>query len=359
MLAMCAQRARIESQIRTMLRTPNCLRSLRYFRRKTGLDILLVDDEPDILSLVSTALESFGSYNVLTASSAKQALEIIRGAKKPINIFLLDIQMPEVTGIELCKSIRANSEYRYTPVIMLTAMSDKGNIDMAFAAGATDYITKPFDFMDLKHRIGLAERSSFQSEKLDETALSLNGYTNALEGIQSSNLADALPIDDVNGVLRVHAFENYLKHMSRLKFHRTRIFVVTVENIRSIFDHCSGREFSDQVTDIAEAISDALAGKSPIITYFGRGIYCIAVDGNYDDHPKELLSSIYLAIDNLGMVYRNGNPVSVDLRTSEISKASLLSLKSSFTFVEQMLTELKTAAFRPPRNAGSHSRMYW
>ncbi len=120
--------------------------------------ILIVDDEPSILELLKTFLESADSHEVTTASSGVEALEIIHAAKMDFDCLLLDIQMPEMNGVELCETVRALPDYQRVPILMLTAMSQKTYIDKAFAVGATDYVIKPFDFMELRGRLMSASR---------------------------------------------------------------------------------------------------------------------------------------------------------------------------------------------------------
>ncbi len=305
---------------------------------------LLVDDDPDILALLEAALEAFGYSGIETASSGHAALNLIENAAAPFDLMLLDIQMPSMTGIELCNAIRARPEYQFTPIIMVTAMSDQAHIDNAFAAGATDYITKPFQFEDIKHRITLAERASFQAEQLANNAVALSGDGFGTGTGPQLGIEDAIPIDDVDGVLRLHAFENYLAQMGRLEFSRTRLEILTVTNISAIFERSDSREFSDQVTDIAECVSDAMRNFAPLIAYFGRGLYCIAVSSRCTKTLAGLSADIHAQIETTGLVYRDGSPVTVEFELYDLGKRSFISPRSQVDFVKRMIRELKLAA---------------
>lgn len=102
--------------------------------------ILLVDDERDLVKLVINRLEAEG-YDVLAAYDGAQALEKARGS---LGLILLDIMMPGMDGLEVLRRLRAKEETRETPVIMFTALGATKTIFDAQAAGATDYIIKPF-----------------------------------------------------------------------------------------------------------------------------------------------------------------------------------------------------------------------
>jgi len=114
--------------------------------------ILIVDDEPQLRRVIRTALVAKG-YEVSEARSSVEAMERIRAAK--YDLALLDINMPEMTGIEICREIRKNSEM---PIIMLTVRNTESDKVAALDAGADDYITKPFGARELLARIRAALR---------------------------------------------------------------------------------------------------------------------------------------------------------------------------------------------------------
>ncbi|PWE30023.1 hypothetical protein DDZ14_15795 [Maritimibacter sp. 55A14] len=123
------------------------------------MKILAVDDDLMILELLKEAMAALGEFEVETASSGEMAIEIIRERGPVYDCFLLDIQMPETDGIEVCKTIRAIPGCEHTPVIMATAMSQTAYMERAYAAGATDYLIKPFDFIELNTRLNAAVRT--------------------------------------------------------------------------------------------------------------------------------------------------------------------------------------------------------
>lgn len=103
--------------------------------------ILVVEDEEDILELVRYNLAKEG-YQVKTAQSGEQALQFVE-SEVP-DLVLLDLMLPGVDGIEVCRWIKSDSAARHIPVIMLTAKSEETDIVVGLELGADDYITKPF-----------------------------------------------------------------------------------------------------------------------------------------------------------------------------------------------------------------------
>jgi DNA-binding response OmpR family regulator len=109
--------------------------------------ILLVDDEARMLNLLELYL-SPGGYSILKVNNGHEAIQAIK--KKSIDLILLDIMMPELSGWETCERIRSFSN---VPIIMLTARDTKGDVIKGLNAGADDYITKPFDEKELLARV--------------------------------------------------------------------------------------------------------------------------------------------------------------------------------------------------------------
>lgn len=133
---------------------------------KSGtMRILAVDDDQFIRELIPKIAAKAGYDLVHTAACAEDALRILQRSSESFGCILLDIHMPGMDGIELCRQIRRVPAYRNTPVIMLTAMSDERHLNQAFEAGATDYTTKPFDVIGLGEQLKSAEERSLPTKK--------------------------------------------------------------------------------------------------------------------------------------------------------------------------------------------------
>ncbi len=111
--------------------------------------ILLVDDEPDIVEFLQYNLLQEG-FEVIAAFDGVKALE--KMSEKP-DLVILDIMMPKLDGYEVCKRIRANEEYKNTPVIFLTAKAGEVNEILGLELGASDYIQKPISPKKLIARV--------------------------------------------------------------------------------------------------------------------------------------------------------------------------------------------------------------
>jgi EAL domain-containing protein (putative c-di-GMP-specific phosphodiesterase class I)/DNA-binding response OmpR family regulator len=179
--------------------------------------ILAIDDDPFILEVLQSYVGSLASHELVTAESVADAYEILKNERRRFDCFLLDIQMPDINGVEFCRALRETSVYQRTPILMLTALTEKSYIVDAFSAGATDYITKPFEINSLKGRLSLIEQISVdaQSSPAIRPVVETNG-NNALDKQQAIVLHQQQPISDVDGVIENYAMGNYATQLSRL-----------------------------------------------------------------------------------------------------------------------------------------------
>lgn len=120
--------------------------------------IFIVEDEQDIAQLLRMQLESHG-HQVTHIADGAEALEFIqkneedRDVKEPIDLFILDRMLPNVTGLEICKFLRMYKKTKNRPILMVTALTSPEQIVEGLDAGADDYITKPFDLTILLARV--------------------------------------------------------------------------------------------------------------------------------------------------------------------------------------------------------------
>lgn len=112
--------------------------------------ILIVDDEPDILTVTVTRLETSG-YDILIAEDAEKALEMLKQKAAP-DLILLDLLLPKMQGGELCKKLKSDTQFKHIPVILFTASAVRIP-EMVYEIGADDYIRKPFDSEELLRKI--------------------------------------------------------------------------------------------------------------------------------------------------------------------------------------------------------------
>ena len=135
------------------------------------MKILVVDDERTLVKGIKFNLENEG-YEVECAYDGAAAVELAREGK--LDLMILDLMMPEVDGLEACMRIR---EFSNVPVIMLTAKSEDADKLMGFECGADDYLTKPFNILELKARVRALLRRAAGVQRTRGSVLTAGGIT--------------------------------------------------------------------------------------------------------------------------------------------------------------------------------------
>jgi two-component system phosphate regulon response regulator PhoB len=126
------------------------------------LRVLIADDEPDVLALVGSNLSRAG-FHVITAADGDAALA--RLLEQPPSLAILDLMMPGMTGLELCRIIRATPATASVPIVILTAKSAELERIVAFELGVDDYVTKPFSPRELVLRVSAILRKTTTAEQ--------------------------------------------------------------------------------------------------------------------------------------------------------------------------------------------------
>jgi DNA-binding response OmpR family regulator len=151
--------------------------------------ILVVDDERTLRETLAEGLEEEG-YTVFQAADGREAVEAFR--KHHPDLILLDLMLPELSGTEVCRIIRAESG---VPILMLTAKSAEIDKVVGLELGADDYVTKPFSFRELLARVrALLRRSESQAQATEPETIDLGAVKVDLAGRRLLRGGEALPV---------------------------------------------------------------------------------------------------------------------------------------------------------------------
>ena len=129
--------------------------------------ILLVEDEPDLLNTLSFNFESEG-YKVAKALNGKEAMKFLE-EDDSISLVILDLMLPDMSGLDICRHIRATDNLKDILVIMVTAKGEEVDRVVGFEVGADDYVVKPYSVRELLLRVGgMLKRSSKENQSNDK-----------------------------------------------------------------------------------------------------------------------------------------------------------------------------------------------
>jgi two-component system cell cycle response regulator len=213
--------------------------------RETLARILVVDDHEDNIEVLRVRLESWG-YTTDARSNGAEALEYVTAT--PPDLILLDVMMPEISGIEVARAIKGNKELPFIPIIMQTALDSTEDKVEGLEAGADDYITKPIDFAELKARLRSMLRIKRLQEALEEREKEL---LEANEQLRHMSQTDALTGLDNRRHLN-DRIEEMFHHAQRLN-EPFSLVMCDLDKFKSVNDthgHQAGDEVLKQLAKI-------------------------------------------------------------------------------------------------------------
>ena len=162
--------------------------------------ILVVDDSALMRSMLVKMLKNVGYTDVLTAGSGAQAFELLGVTEDSnpaaVELILMDLMLPDTDGIAAIRTLATRKRLRTVPVIMVTAMQDSETLRGAFEAGATDYITKPVNEVELLARVGAALRLKREIDRREARERELIAITNTAAAnarLEQISLTDGSP----------------------------------------------------------------------------------------------------------------------------------------------------------------------
>src|SRR4030095_9995865 len=159
--------------------------------------ILIVDDNPTNVKVLQTRLAAEG-YEVITAADGDEGLATAR--QQTPDLILLDVMMPKLDGFEVCRQLRADAGFPFTPIIMVTAMADSRDVVAGLEAGGDEYLTKPVDHAALAARVN----SMLRIKRLHDT---VEGLAEEVKGLNASlEQRVAEQVDELERVGRLRRF---------------------------------------------------------------------------------------------------------------------------------------------------------
>jgi CheY-like chemotaxis protein len=282
------------------------------------MKILAVDDDSVFLDLLKVMLNSIGYNDLTVASSAEIGVNSAIVEVIPFECILCDIQMPVVDGIEFCRQIRAVPGYESTPILMITSVSEKSYVDAAFAAGATDYVSKPLEKHELKARLGAVSVMLTQTWK----SLCLASQIKSLERNTGPkfDFDRMITLEEVDGLISYVALENYIMKIGRMRIFGYSTVAFSVSNAELLYATLAHQDFLDLMADVADIIWVTLVGRREFFAYAGSGNFVAVVTKKRGIEKDQLEDEIAQNMEEVMRIWmelgvqipkvRVGNPVS-------------------------------------------------
>ncbi|MCB1336923.1 MAG: response regulator [Maritimibacter sp.] len=310
--------------------------------------ILAVDDDDMHLSVLSLMLREIQFDDVTLAQTPAEALGRIAEARMPFDCILLDIEMPQKSGIELCHEIRRLPGYAEVPILMLTRLSDRGNMDAAFDAGATDYVTKPIDKLEFFTRLRIAKTMRERQQQIAEQDAVIEAYKDSTRQPRI-NLAEPIELDDVIGAIDYTSFENFLLKAAT-EATNLDVFALKIGNIEELFNTVSEADFRFVVNSVGDAIAEVLAYRSFSLSYAGSGVFAVVMRDGLELDIEDVARQIYSYTPELGIPVGDGVTLLPDLHVGAAMRSPFFPRRPNLQVLAAAIDAAEQAAATPRKD---------
>lgn len=263
-------------------------------------DILIVDDNPINLDLLSGMLLDRG-YRVRVATSGRRALSAARSAVP--DLVMLDINMPEMDGYEVCERIKNDDLTRDTPVIFISALDNALDKVRAFQTGGADYVTKPFQFEEVLARIEIQLKISRLQRDMERKNAEL-----ALSNIQLERANRMLHqlsyLDGLTGIANRRHFEESLEQEWRRSTRAgspLSLLMADIDHFKALNDAC-GHQFGDDcLRKVAETLGESLKRAGDLAARYGGEEFAVLLPGTDADGAVAIAEDVRSHVESLGI----------------------------------------------------------
>jgi sigma-B regulation protein RsbU (phosphoserine phosphatase) len=263
--------------------------------------ILVVDDSEDWRDLTEAALLAAGYDEVVTAESAVDAYGQLGLAPRPnnntpmVDLVVLDVVMPEIDGIEACARIRSDPRYGDIPVIMVTAVNDMDSLSSAFVAGASDYITKPFNRIELLARVRSALKIKAELDRRRARESELISLTRSNWGERDATRW----VDSVTGIPAGACAEAYLAVASERDEVAISVLALAVDRLEVLAVSHGAQARADRLAQVARAVGTVSAPIGVVPASYPDGMIALIAPGLRASAAKALGQALRTTVQAL------------------------------------------------------------
>lgn len=285
--------------------------------KKTRAKVLIVDDEPIIMEILSQELSA--EHDILQASSGKRALELSQAGRP--DLILLDISMPDMDGFEICRRLKRNSTTMNIPIIFVTAFDSEEDEVKGLELGAVDYLTKPFNMALVKVRIKNQLQLKKKSDLLEQLA-SLDGLTEIPNRRQFNIM-----------------FDSEWRRASR-KHYPLSLFMIDIDFFKQ-FNDLYGHAAGDQcLISVAQELDRQVQRGGDFVARFGGEEFVIIAPDTDQQQAQVFAEKLRTGIEALAITHNKStcaDRVTISLGVATISPNKDMSRESLLQSADEQL----------------------
>jgi diguanylate cyclase (GGDEF)-like protein len=313
------------------------------------MNIFIVDDSEDSREITEAALFTAGYRDITGAESARDAYGKLRldrpdAPAVPLDLMLLDIVMPETDGIEACARIRNDGRYVDVPIIMVTSLADMDSLANAFVAGATDYITKPVNRIELLARVRAALKLKAELERRQARERELLEFLSTWGDRRAS-----LWIDEATGLLVGEVAEAYLTAVTERHAEEASIVALAIDRLDLYRTRYGGDAARHVLEQVALVVRHTAATVGVLAAAYQNGLIVLVMPEVGADAALRLAETVQADIAALGIP--NAEAIAATHVTASIAVTS--GHINSGSDRVQLLTRAITTAQKSAGNGGN------
>ena len=275
------------------------------------MNILVVEDTEEEFLLIQKVLHDSGYNSIIHAPDARRALKRLEQSVSPegvsnIELIIMDVQMPEIDGIQACRRIKSMDTFKDIPVIVVTAHDSEEKLEAAFNAGAMDYITRPYNRVEFLVRIKSALRLKQEISLRIAREKELKELNKILSMANQFFLNDAIT-DKLTGLYNRRHFDVLLARAwwdSLRKRNSFSLMLIDIDHFKA-FNDTYGHQLGDEVlTEVARVISQSITEPEHALCRYGGEEFVALLPGASQNEARDIAEDMRAKVEQRGIEHR-------------------------------------------------------